>query len=547
MGLEIRRDRHGEIIPKWYGSFVDGRGKRRVVALCKMGGKHPETGPLTDEELAKFERSRVKAQTLFAEKKETAREKGDARHLTKRLIEIQTGKKAEDVALADLAQKWRELDREGGMPSEKHLKWCDSVFKRFAEDVPCKSLSEVRSEHLKKFFDKLRKTHTEKTIRGMTVLLRSAFHRLLLTGLENPFGKTIRRKKKHSEGNIEGGTIGRRPLDSHQLARLYKTARPDPMLYGITVCAACTGLRIGDVCLLKWSSVDTVNGWIQLKTSKTGAEVEIPILSPLTEVLQSALAEKESEYVFPEAAKLYLGKTEKGNSRENMIYYRGKALFAKAFAPVAEEPQDVSENGQVKGRKVELSEVLPEVLAAVRRQGFEQGKLDRILDTLKRVARGQSYGEIQKETGRDKARSSQDLRDAEKASGLTFRSGVNSKNGQDIRSLIEKTRQIRTVGRHAASVWGWHNLRATFITLALAAGIPFETVTKCTGHTLAQTVRDHYYNPTREHTKSAMKKISKALGGRQKTLPTVSTPISVLAAQLKNLSPSDRAELKSLM
>jgi integrase len=547
MGLEIRRDRHGEIIPKWYGAFVNGRGKRTVIALCKMGGKHPETGPLTDEELAKFEQSRIKAQTLFAEKKDAAREKGDARHLTKRLIEMQTGIKAEDVALADLAQRWRKLDREAGMPSEKHLKWCDSVFKRFAEEVPCKCLSEVRTEHLKKFFDKLRTTHTDKTIKDMTILLRSAFNRLLLTGLENPFGKTIRKKKKSSDGITSGGTIGRRPLDSQQLAKLYATARPDPMLYGITVCAACTGLRIGDVCLLKWSSVDTVKGWIQLATSKTGAEVEIPILSPLTEVLESALAEKENEYVFPQAAKLYLGKTKTGNSTENMIYYRGKALFAKAFAPAAKKPQDVSADGKVKGRRVELSDALPEVIAAVKRAGFEQGKQDRILDTLRRVAKGQSYGDIQKETGRDKARSSQDLDDAEYVSDLVFRKGIISKHGQDIKSLLKETRQDRKIGRHSASIWGWHNLRATFITLALAAGIPFETVAKCTGHTLAQTVRDHYYNPTREHTKAAMQKISKALGGRKSSVPAVATNVSSLAAQLKRLSPADRAELKRLL
>ena len=547
MGLEIRRNRNGEIIPKWYGAFVDGRGKRTVLALCNMGGKHPETGPMTEDEYTEFDRSRTQAITLLKQNRIEAREKGDARHLTKRLIEMQTGKKAEDVALADLAKKWRAVDREGGMPSEKHLKWCDSVFKRFAESTPCELLSQVGTEDLKTFFDGLRTTHTDKTIKDMTILLRSAFNRLLLTGLENPFGKTIRKKKKSSDGITNGGTIGRRPLDSQQLAKLYEIARPDPMLYGITVCAACTGLRIGDVCLLKWSSVDTVNGWIQLATSKTGAEVEIPILSPLTEVLESALAEKENEYVFPEAAKLYSGKTEKGNSRENMIYYRGKALFAKAFAPAPKQPQDVSEDGQVKGQRVELSDVLPEVIAAVKREGFEQGKQDRILDTLTRVAKGQSYSEIQKETGRDKARSSQDLRDAEKASDLIFRSGVNSKHGQDIRSLIDKTRQDRTIGRHAASLWGWHNLRATFITLALAAGIPFETVAKCTGHTLAQTVRDHYYNPTREHTKAAMQKISKALGGRKSSVPAVASNVSSLAAQLKRLSPADRAELKRLL
>ena len=35
MGLEVRYGRGGELRKHWYGSYVDGNGKRRVIALTE--------------------------------------------------------------------------------------------------------------------------------------------------------------------------------------------------------------------------------------------------------------------------------------------------------------------------------------------------------------------------------------------------------------------------------------------------------------------------------------------------------------------------------
>ena len=78
-------------------------------------------------------------------------------------------------------------------------------------------------------------------------------------------------------------------------------------MYSLCVTAISTGLREGDVCLLKKSSVNLYNGWISIPhTRKTGVDVEIPILPGLAKHLNEVLSEdNETEFVFPVLAEKY--------------------------------------------------------------------------------------------------------------------------------------------------------------------------------------------------------------------------------------------------
>jgi hypothetical protein len=53
-------------------------------------------------------------------------------------------------------------------------------------------------------------------------------------------------------------------------------------------------------------------------------------------------------------------------------------------------------------------------------------------------------------------------------------------------------------GRNRVSVRGWHSFRTTFITRALAAGMPEELVRRVTGHSGVDVVRKFYFRPDRE-------------------------------------------------
>lgn len=494
--------------PNWYGLFRQD-GKAIVFNTgIPWKGTPPETLRLKGD--AAFEVSRAKAESAVEAYESESRQKGKSAHLVERLLEFKTGRAVKYAKLADLPTLWRELDRDGGAPTERYLKWCDSVFRRFVESTPCEFLYQVTAEQAKSFIDEIRRTRTAKTTDEMKMLLRSAFNALLPVGTVNPFG--IKKKGRKGAAKNKGGEmVGRQPLTPEELETLFKTAKTnDPLLYRLAVVAAFTSLRIGDVCLLKWADVDlNGEGWIKVITAKTGAEIEVPFLDArLREVLEMALAERADgeRYVFPEAAKMYDGETAAGNQTRNMIYYRGKALFARAFADATDNAVDVSEDGTATSGRADLADVLGAVLKAVKRAPFTDAKQARILDSLSRVAGGKSYRDIEAETGRNRAIISQDLHDAETVSGFSFRRGASVKTGQDLKTLIQATRQARKIGAVSASIYGWHNLRGTFCCLAFAAGYDIEFVSKATGHTLAETMRDHYFNPRREHWRQAMKR-----------------------------------------
>ncbi len=530
MGLEVRYGRDGKPVNHWFGRYVDGGGKRRVVSLAEPLPVDGFPGSLKETGSAAFEASRARAEKELETFQTEARQQGRADHLTERLIQSKTGQTAEIVRLADLAARWRGIDRDGGDPSEKYLAWCDSVFKRFAAAVKKETLIEVTQADVKQFVDGVRATHADKTVSDMRMILRAAFLRLLPVGVADPFSKTVKRRRARNA--IKGAMIARRPLIGEELQKVLETARgnPDPMIYRLAVTAAFTGLRIGDVCLLRWQAVDLRGGWLNVVAHKTAQALEIPIAQKLRQVLEECLTERAgSEFVFPAAATTY-------RHNPTAIYYAGKVLFARALIDGAENER---EHTATASKPIDLAEVLPKAREAVRGAKMAVSKRDRILDTLERYGRGDSYRKIEADTGRHRAQVSEDLHDAELASGQRLRRGTPIKSGRDIKTLLQGTRQARTVGRHAASVLGWHNLRGTFIVYALNSGLSFETVAKITGHTSARIMRDHYYNPQRGHTAAAVAAFQKQIGA--------GGTVAGLAAQLQSLSPADRRQLAKLL
>src|SRR5690606_38911532 len=117
-----------------------------------------------------------------------------------------------------------------------------------------------------------------KTVRDHAKLLNKAFERFLPVGASNPFAGFIGRR---AAGESE--MVHRKPFTPEELQRLLDVAREDEFMYPLIVTAACSGMRRGDVCNLVWSAVDLTGGMLAVKTSKTGAEVEIPIFKPLQE------------------------------------------------------------------------------------------------------------------------------------------------------------------------------------------------------------------------------------------------------------------------
>jgi hypothetical protein len=94
----------------------------------------------------------------------------------------------------------------------------------------------------------------------------------------------------------------------------------------------------------------------------------------------------------------------------------------------------------------------------------------------------------------------------------------------------------------------------------LSAGIPVETVKLVTGHGTANTVLKYYYNPQREHLRAVLgDKLPDVLTGGKPSpktksrnpppsLPASGTDrVTSVAAQLKQLSESERSQLAALL
>ena len=539
MGLQVRYRSDGQYVKTWYGQAVVNGKTESWTLKTPFKGKPPLTSggrvTLKGEGDAKYEASRAKAENELKGLEEEAKQKGRAENLVEKLIEKKTGRAVEYVKVAELATRWRNLPRESSPCPEKQA-WADNMLSRFALAVEATYLYEVTAEQASGYMTSIREQYAASTADGIISLLRSSFDRLLPVGVVNPFKARITRRGKHGGGAV---TVHKRPLTEEELERLFEAARPDPLLYRLTVAAACTGMRIGDVCRLTWRSVDFRSEVLSVRTSKTGKPITIPIFKPLREIFEAALADRvgASDFVFPDAEQMY-------RTNRSGIVYRGKALFARAFSAPTEECTEVAENGEaVKGRVV-LKGVLSKVLAAVSGWGFAEAKKERMLDTLRRVAAGQSYRDIEDATGRKRGQISEDLADAELASEFVFRHGVSS-GGRGVRALMGVTRQKRegTCMLRSASVLGWHSLRATFATLALSANVPIETVKLITGHSVVSTLQKYYFNPTAEHLRSVLgEKLPDVLTGGQeesKQLVAGGLTVETLANRVADKSATD--------
>ncbi len=77
----------------------------------------------------------------------------------------------------------------------------------------------------------------------------------------------------------------------------------------------------------------------------------------------------------------------------------------------------------------------------------------------------------------------------------------------------------RENGQRRASLHDFHSFRVTWITLALAAGVPLELVQRVTGQRTVAVVLKHYFRPGREDFRAAIFKAMPRMlaDGRQKT------------------------------
>jgi integrase len=525
MAVVLLKGRNGKHRRHWYGEYVD-EGKRRIFNLNVLVRGQPPAS-LRDVGDDAFERSRADAEKALSGFLDEHRHKGRADHLTERLIESKTGRAIEYARVNELAQRWRNLGRETAA-SEAYLRGCDAVFSRFSVFMKTRNpsaafLYEVTASDTASYMTELQSKLARKSVRDNVKLLNKAFERFLPVGAGNPFAGLVGRR---AAGESE--TIHRKPFTDTELTALLDTARGDTFIYPLIVTAACSGMRRGDVCRLEWSSVDLDGGMLTVKTSKTGAEVEIPIFNPLREVLDAQKGVHKKK-VFPEADAML-------RDNPDGLTWRFKKVVAKAFG---------ESDSESAANQIPASDILSEAESAVRAQIGKGPRRDRVLNVLKRYCGGESMRSIVESTGHAKSTVSMDLHTVQEMIGKPFLRVQEPSVKKAVRSV---TQSKRAKGQRAASIRDWHALRATFVTLALTAGVPVELVRRVTGHATVEVVLKHYFRPDREQFRSAlsgaMPKILIGEAGKK----TPATELAELTAKLAagNASAADKKRIKAL-
>jgi len=161
----------------------------------------------------------------------------------------------------------------------------------------------------------------------------------------------------------------------------------------------------------------------------------------------------------------------------------------------------------------------------------ETAKRDRMMDNMRRYAAGQSVRSIEKETGRARGQISEDLHEVERLASVHFMPDMRRSTITTDAAIAAATRQRRKRGQRAASLIDWHCLRTSFVTLALSAGVPVETLRLVTGHRTVEVVLANYYRPQREHIRAALAgALPDVLTGGKSTKVSPAEELATLAA-----------------
>ena len=530
MGLKIIIGRDGKPCSMWYGVFQkDGR-RNRINLGVPLVGKIPTNTAgypiLTAEGDEAFERSRRAAEKAFAR---VMRENRKSREdLAEQVLEKRTGQKAEGVALDDMGETWIKAQpkRSNDKWRNAERKWFDTFARCARREAkrlgkPCDGVKDITPEIVEAWIEHIKGAYSYETLKRQILLMGSAFD--LCVGnrrgkgknaadvfevVENPF---IIKGKQALDVPEDGKGVSRVPLTEAQLARLFDLTQNDPKIYPLVVCAACTGLRIGDVCALTWDSIDLDAGLITLTTAKTRKRVTLPMFARLREVIEdlkpieAAGNVTPSPYVFPTAHTWY-------ERNPDGLYRYAKPYFARAVfgdnpaevVEVTDERTDGEADGAAKLSAVrDIEEALAEAT-------FTDEKKNKILEIYRRFKSGVRSADIATALGLKRSQVSMYLADAERLTGERLRPVASGKPTK--LDLARKTRQGRDIGKHAASLYGWHSLRATFVVLAGEAGVPLADVQIIVGHTTMKTTSKHYYNPTERHTAERVKRQLQSVG-----------------------------------
>lgn len=289
---------------------------RRIGNISSIDIFSEGTPPAEGEEYGnrQYEASKKEAEIALRRVLEDVVGNKSAEELAQTVYKARTGQRVRLYDLADLPKLWREKPRAKTV-SSSHRKICLSQIQSFLEycekNLPAVTkLDHLTSEHAKQFMAwQEERGISPRTWNAIMATLRTACKQ----GNCKAFDSLVQRTSE---------TVHRVPYSPDELKDIITEAKKDDLLYPLVVTAVCSAMRKGDCCKLAWSAVDLDEGFLTVKTSKTGRMADIPISPLLREVIVEQIG-NGSEYVYPDLAAQY-------ESNPKMLTDRLRKVLASA-------------------------------------------------------------------------------------------------------------------------------------------------------------------------------------------------------------------------
>ena len=157
-------------------------------------------------------------------------------------------------------------------------------------------------------------------------------------------------------------------------------------------------------------------------------------------------------------------------------------------------------------------EVRTRVDACLRKLG-ESKRAPKIRSVFEVYASGATLDEVMAATGFSRGAVSNYLNELERGTGTSI------VRGNWRAPKTEALQEERVVGLRRASLHDFHSFRVTWITLALAAGVPMVLIQRVTGHRTVAVVLKHYFRPGREDFRQVLAKAMPAMLAQRASQP----------------------------
>jgi integrase len=522
--------RHGKLLRYWYMRYLNIKKGRTPYfeALCDWEGTPPQSGSALDTGDANFERSRERARglmekrfpELFSDKDKT---EAEFEHLTQIAARHTLRMRYNESLNFNVIAKpkspggdyplWRDfLKKIGGIgvlkcaaDQKQRIKRRLEVFSDFILErhgTRKEPLEGISKEDLQSFLDYLQNDlrFTSNTWNKYLVTLRLVFKKLVPYSEGYKFlTEEVKRRKKD--------TISREIFSNEEIMSIIAMADQlgYPLIKRLVILAVCTGLRLVDICLLKWENVDLRKNTINLLTHKTGGEVfnfpMWPLLSTILRELKAMSPRTPSpqDYVLPEAADQYK------RNPSALLDRLHRVFLALGYSPTDDEAKAMvaadTENNQLECNCLDLcepKETLERVKAALASDAcdWSEYRKNKGLHYLEAYLAGQSIIQIASAEKKSAGGISVYLKK------LSIMAGV-----EIIRQPLWKRLASRELHgglrsgssaqrAKAASLRGWHSFRGSFVMAAKEVGADMDAIKKALGSKSVEVILEHYVKAT---------------------------------------------------